>query len=333
MTAQPDGPDSAGDLELVASLGQGDERALRALHRRYASLVFTVAARVVDSAAAEEIVQDVFMTLWRKPDAFDPARGPLKPWLCQVTRRRALNVLRGRGRAASDLDERIEEIADEAVEPDEAMWRAHRQSALHAAIDALPEAQRRALSLAYFDELTQEQVAAVLRVPLGTTKTRIRLAMRRLAPVVAVLMGAGLIFVLWRRKEVETDRQARDERALTMITSSDVTVLHLGAAAGVPPETHANYRSRPGVATAVLTASHLPPLPPGERYVGWARHAQAWQSLGELEVRPDGGSLVLAEHAALGVAPDEVEITRESTPGASPAGALVVVWPSRAGSK
>ncbi|HTB72747.1 MAG TPA: sigma-70 family RNA polymerase sigma factor, partial [Polyangiaceae bacterium] len=197
MTAQTQNEEISeplADSELVARIGRGDERALRTLHRRYASLVFTVASRVVDAAAAEEIVQDVFMTLWRKHETFDPARGTLKAWLGQIARRRALNVLRSRRRGAATGDG-VEEIADEALEPDEALWTAHRQSALHAAIDALPDAQRRALSLAYFDELTQEQVAAALRVPLGTTKTRIRSAMRRIAPVVAALLSVGLVIL------------------------------------------------------------------------------------------------------------------------------------------
>ncbi len=334
VSAEADTAEGATDAELVARLGRGDERALRALHRRHASLVFTVAARVVDAAAAEEVVQDVFMTLWRKHETFDPARGAFKGWLCQVTRRRALNALRSRGRRVTQTDDDAEEIADEALEPDEALWRAHRQSALHAAVDALPDAQRRALSLAYFDELTQEQVAAVLRVPLGTAKTRIRLAMRRIAPALALVAGAGLLVLLWRRKDLTSEREAREERALTMVTSSDMVALHLGPAEGVPPETHGGYRSRPGGTMAVLTASHLPPLPAGERYVGWVRHDAVWLSLGELEVRPDGGSLLLAEDASLGAAADEVEITRESIVGPAPQGAPVVVWPApHAGSK
>jgi RNA polymerase sigma-70 factor (ECF subfamily) len=327
MSARLDTPEGEGvpDEELVARLGRGDERALRALHRRYASLLFTVAARVVDAGAAEEIVQDVFMTLWRKHEAFDPGRGALKGWLCQVTRNRALNVLRHRGRVAKETDEGIEEIADESLEPDEALWRAHRQSALRHAVDALPDAQRRALSLAFFDELTQEQVAAVLKVPLGTTKTRIRLAMRRIAPAIALLASAGLLLFLWRRKEAET---ARDDRALTMVTSSDVVVRHLHPVEGVPAETHANYRARPGGAVAVLTASHLPLLPAGERYVGWVRRDATWYSLGELHVRPDGGALLLAEGAAFGLDADAIEVTRESAVGSTPQGPPIIAWPS-----
>jgi len=82
------------DEALVARLGLGDEDALRALHHRYAALVFTVAARFVDAATAEEVAQDVFVTLWKKHETFDPARGAFKSWLVQIARRRALNELR-----------------------------------------------------------------------------------------------------------------------------------------------------------------------------------------------------------------------------------------------
>ncbi len=333
MNVQADSLDGAANRELVARLGAGDEGALRTLHRRYAPLVFTVAARIVDDAAAEEVVQDVFMTLWQKHDAFDPSRGPLKPWLCQVARRQALNAARARKRDAKagaaknqgEGDGREEEIPDDALEPDEALWRAHRRSALRAAVDALPQAERRALSLAYFDELTQEQVAATLHVPLGTTKTRIRLAMRRLAPVLAVLAAAGLLYVMWRRRDLET---AREDRALTMVTSSDVIAFHLVAAPGAPPETHASYRERPAHGLAVLTASHLPPLGAGEHYAAWLERGGAWIALGELAVRPDGGALLVAESPELGQGAERVEITREAAErgGGAPAGPPVAVW-------
>ncbi len=106
-----------------------------------------------------------------------------------------------------------------------------------------------------------------------------------------------------------------------MVTSSDVVAHHLAAAAGTPPETHGNYRARPGGTIGVLTASHLPPLPAGEHYVAWVRQGTAWRSLGELAVRPDGGALLLAEDAALAQEAEAVEITREPTAGASPQGA------------
>jgi RNA polymerase sigma factor (sigma-70 family) len=314
------------DPDLVARLGSGDERALRALHRRYAALVFTVAARMVDAAAAEEIVQDVFMMLWQKHGAFDPARGSFKSWICQFARHRALNVLRGRRHDPSVADEGIEDITDDSLQPDEALWTEHRKATLRAALDALPSAQRRALSLAYFDELTQEQVARELRVPLGTTKTRIRLAMRRLGPLVAVLAGVGLLVFAWN---AEQRKASREERALLVVTSSDVVPRRLEATASMPHEAHANYRVRPGGTTAVLTASHLPALGSGEHYVAWTRHDAVWFSLGEVEMRADGSSLTIAESDALRGRVDEVEITRESSVGSSPHGMPVVVWPAR----
>src|SRR4051794_11532198 len=111
MSMQDESRGSADD-ELLARLVGGDESALRALHRRHAALVFTVAARFVDPSAAEEVVQDVFMTLWRKHDHFDPKRGALATWLRQLARHAALNVLRRQRRAAKETDDEPNDVAD-----------------------------------------------------------------------------------------------------------------------------------------------------------------------------------------------------------------------------
>src|SRR5678815_2580261 len=79
------------DEELVRKLGSGGEDALRVLHQRYAALVFTVATRFVDTATAEDVVQDVFLSIWKKHRTFDPARGSFKNWVVQIARHRALN--------------------------------------------------------------------------------------------------------------------------------------------------------------------------------------------------------------------------------------------------
>ena len=217
------------DEALLERIGRRDDAALRELHRRYAPLVFTVAARVVGAAAAEEVVQDVFVAVWTKHESFDPARGRLRPWLVQIARRRALNGLRKSKREPHGDERAVDGVEGDDLAPDEAGWLAHRQAIVRAAVDALPEAQRRALSLAFFDELTHEQIASVLRTPVGTTKTRIRLALKRLAPVLFVAVaGAVVLFVVRRRDE----RGARTEDALRMVTASDVVPLHLAAAAG-----------------------------------------------------------------------------------------------------
>jgi RNA polymerase sigma factor (sigma-70 family) len=326
MTAPTDAhPPHASEREtdegLVARLARGDEDALRLLHQRYAALVFTVAARFVDAAAAEEVVQDVFVTLWKKHETFDPARGAFKGWIVQIARRRALNELRRRQGRGSQSDEALAELPDEALEPDEAQWLAHRRAVIRAAVDALPVAQRQALSLAYFDDLTHEQIASVLRTPIGTTKTRIRLALKRLGPVLLVALAATVVVLVLRRRE---QRAARNEEALRMVTTSDVTTLRLEPASGTPPEAHGNYRLRSGSSVGVLTTSHLPPLVAPASYVAWAHRDGAWYALGAVVVEKDGRSLLVTD-ARDGA--DDLVVTREaSVPGDSPQGPVVLRW-------
>jgi RNA polymerase sigma-70 factor (ECF subfamily) len=112
------------------------------------------------------------------------------------------------------------------VIPDEAQWAAHRQAALHRAIEALPAPQKRALSLAFFDELTHEQVASVLRTPVGTAKTRIRLAMTRLAPLLVTLLAAvaAVLAVRSRRRLPSGDEVER--AAVHPVERAVVEALH-----------------------------------------------------------------------------------------------------------
>ena len=316
------------DNALVARLALGEEDALRVLHGRYAPLVFTVAARIADEAAAEDVVQDVFLTLWKKHATFDPARGTFKAWLTQIARRCALNELRRRRGRGEEADNASERIADDGVLADDALWEAHRRAKLRTAVDALPPAQRQALSLAFFDELTHEQVAAVLHAPIGTAKTRIRLAMKRLAPLLATLMTVVVLLVVWRRDE---QNAALNDRALRMVTSSDVVPRRLEASVGVPTLAHGNYRARPGVGVAVLTTSSLPVLGPTagrERYFAWARHGATWVSLGRIRPGADGRSLLVHEDASLASPVDEVRVTREITDRDAPHGPIVIAWPT-----
>ena len=329
MTAPPDPTPPAPDADeaLVARLRAGDEEALRALHRRHAALVFTVAARFVDSSTAEEIVQDVFVTLWKKHETFDPERGSLRAWIVQIARRRALNELRRTQGRAEQGDEALAALPDDALEPDEAQWLAHRRAVLRAAVDALPEDQRRALSLAYFDELTHEQIALALRTPIGTTKTRIRLALKRLAPILLVALAATAVVLLLRRRGERDERAARAEQALRMVTASDVVPARLEAAPGTPPEAHGSYRARPGASVAVLTTSHLPVLASPQEYVAWAHRAAGWRQLGLVVVEADGRSLLVADAPPGESALDEVRVTREpGAPGDAPGGPVVLTW-------
>jgi RNA polymerase sigma-70 factor (ECF subfamily) len=319
--------DAAGrptDESLVAALGAGNEDALRTLHQRYAALVFTVASRLVDGATAEEVVQDVFVTLWKKHETFDPTMGSFRSWVTQIARRRALNEARRRPGRHKHSDASLDELAGDAVEPDEAQWESHRRTVLRAAVDALPAAQRQALCLAFFEELTHAQIASVLHAPLGTTKTRIRLALKRLAPAVIAILTTTLVIVLLRRRE---ERATRNEQALRMVTTSDVVPRYLSPAPGWPPEAHGNFRARPGSPVAVLTTSGLPPVAPAEVYRAWVHSFNRWRSLGPLMVEGDGRSLTVFEVDPSDASPDEVRVTRESSrDGAVPGATPVLTW-------
>jgi RNA polymerase sigma-70 factor (ECF subfamily) len=309
----------------VARLAQRDERALRQLHHRYAALVFGVASRFVGSTTAEEIVQDVFVTLWTKHASFDPTRGPFKPWLMQIVRRRALNGLRrAQGQKSHQDEEEVDRLESDAVPPDESQWLSHRQEVIRAAVDALPAAQRQALSLAFFDELTHEQVARVLGTPIGTTKTRIRSALKRLAPVLLAALAATAVAVLLRRRE---ESLARNEEALKMVTASNVVPLRLAPTPAAPPDAHGNYRTRPGARVAVLTTSNLPAIADGEVYVAWSHGGDGWCRLGPVVIEGDGRSLLVGTLDGEAALPDELRVTRETGgSGHEPHGPILLFW-------
>jgi RNA polymerase sigma-70 factor (ECF subfamily) len=324
---QVEGPDTRDDVQLVARVAQGDERALRVLYRRHAPLVFAAAARLVRPATADDVVQEVFVTLWQKASTFDPQRGTLPAWLAHIARRRAQNELR-RDRDKARGGEAIENVADPRADEDAEtrQWADHRRDAVRAAVDALPDAERRALSLAFLDELTHEQVAATLGTPLGTAKTRIRSARKRLALMLAAVIVALVVLAARREARIEARRE-RDERALRMVTASDVTPLRLEPAAGLPPEAHGTYRAHASSSVAVLTASHLPPPPPGARYEGWVRVGEKWIAFGEMDIGADGRAVAVAEDPALAGSPDEARVTLETAPETgAPRGAAVLAW-------
>lgn len=161
----------AQDAALVARLRSGDQAAMTALYDRYSSLVYAVALRVVgETGAAEDILQEVFLQLWRNPGAFDAARGRLAPWLAVIARHKAIDHLRGRRESADledvtlALDARLEEAAD----------RTRAGEKVRGALAAMPAEQRRALELAFFQGLTHTEIAQQTGDPLGTVKTRIR---------------------------------------------------------------------------------------------------------------------------------------------------------------
>jgi RNA polymerase sigma-70 factor, ECF subfamily len=161
---------------LIRRLTRGDHSALGEFYDLYAGLVNGMAVRILrDRAEAEDAVQEVFVQVWQQAARFDPSRGTPEAWLCTMARTRALDRLRRRS-------SRREE--PEPIHPGPtAMPKNEEALALRKALDALPPDQRTALELAYFEGLTQTEIAARLREPLGTIKTRIRTAMIRMRGV------------------------------------------------------------------------------------------------------------------------------------------------------
>ena len=149
------------------------------LYDRYYSIVYSVALRVLgDTSAAEDVLQEVFIQLWRNPGLFDSSRGSLGAWLAVIARNRAIDALRQR-HPETDIGDVIV-----SVEPDMAghAERARVMEKVLGALGAMPRAQRSALEMAYFEGLTHTEIAAKTGEPLGTIKTRIRaglLALRK----------------------------------------------------------------------------------------------------------------------------------------------------------
>lgn len=175
----------SGDDELLARILVRDEAAFAILYERYADLVYSVALRVLtDPAGAQDVAQEVFIRLWKKPDSYDPERGRFMPWLLSVARNRAVDGVRSRGRR------RLHELApveggEDPVDvraPDPASMAvvASEREAVRNALGVLPAEQRQAIELAYFAGLTQQEISERLAMPLGTVKTRVRLGMKKL---------------------------------------------------------------------------------------------------------------------------------------------------------
>lgn len=170
------------DAELIARLREHDQDALVELHARYASLVFSVACRVLeDQGASEEITQDVFMRFWHKPDAYDPAKGRLTTWLMNVARNLAIDRARTR---QSHLPRTGLLFLDEDPERSEALLGNNgldnERQTLRSVIEQLPAEQRVALELAYFHGLSPQEIASTVHAPLATVKSRLQRGMQKL---------------------------------------------------------------------------------------------------------------------------------------------------------
>lgn len=184
-------PDETGysgldDEELMERLGYRDLGAFRALYDRYGNLVYSAALRVVrDAQIAEDMVQEIFLRIWRRPDSYVAQRGRFVTWLTSVTRNRAVDEIRSRGRryrheTASPEEQERELPAPDRNDPALRAELSDQRRLILAALAQIPAEQRQIIELAYFGGLTQQEIAERLSQPLGTVKTRIRLGMQKL---------------------------------------------------------------------------------------------------------------------------------------------------------
>lgn len=169
--SSPDRQAMSSDLAAVTAMKAGDQGAMAELYDRYSSVVYAVALRVLgDTGAAEDVLQEVFLQLWRNPSAFDSARGSLVAWLAVITRNRAIDALRKR-KPETDIEDVIVSAApDLASDAD----RTRVAAKIRGVLSAMPPPQRNALEMAYFEGLTHSEIATKTGEPLGTIKTRIR---------------------------------------------------------------------------------------------------------------------------------------------------------------
>ena len=174
---------SVSDAEIIARIYSGDEGAMALLYDRYSNIVYAVALRVLsDGSAAEDILQDVFMQLWRNPQAFNASRGSLATWLAVIARNRAIDQLRKK-RPEVEAAETVISVAPELESTAERKLAIEKVRAVLAGMSA---EQRAALEMAFFEGLTHVEIAGKTGQPLGTVKTRIRSGLLAVRKALAV---------------------------------------------------------------------------------------------------------------------------------------------------
>jgi RNA polymerase sigma-70 factor (ECF subfamily) len=180
------------DDQLMIAVAQGECSALEKLYDRYVRSCFGLALSIVyEPSLAEEIVQEVFVKVWRRPETFSPGRGTFYIWLLTIVRNEALDKLRRAKRwsamqmsslslGSADSDTSVDMLPDTAPTPYDQAWTEEVRGVVQQALRQLPVSEYQVITLAYFGGLTQPEIANELQQPLGTVKSRARSALRRL---------------------------------------------------------------------------------------------------------------------------------------------------------
>jgi RNA polymerase sigma-70 factor (ECF subfamily) len=176
-------PEVSLDATLLSRLLQKDVSAFEQLYDRHSRLVYGLVLRILQQAStSEEVVQDVFLQLWRNADQYDSSRGPFVPWLCTMARNRALDQLRLKSERQRRREDQPDELPPLVVAPDyeKALDEKRRAERVRALMASLAPQQKKAIELAYFEGLSHSEIAAALKEPLGTVKSWIRNGLLRL---------------------------------------------------------------------------------------------------------------------------------------------------------
>ena len=198
VTRPPRRPeDSAADAELLRRVAAGDRGAVDDLYERFRRPAFALARRVLaDDVLAEDVLQDAFLAVWRDPGAYDGTRGSFASWFLAMVHHKAVDAVRReesqRRRQARAEDEVVLAAPTATADVEEDVWGRVVADRVRSALGNLPDAQREALTLAYYGGYTQREVAALTDAPLGTVKTRMLAGMRRLKQELGGVAGTAL---------------------------------------------------------------------------------------------------------------------------------------------
>jgi RNA polymerase sigma-70 factor, ECF subfamily len=172
------------DIQLLRRIGDGDRTAFANFYDQYSGLLFSIAVKVLnDAKEAEDVLQEVFMQIWNKADAYNPLLGKPASWAVTLTRNKAIDRIRASQRRSKLLEQATVEagaLPDHSPSANENLHGRENAEMIRSVVAALPPDQRRAIELAFFSGLTQDEISKTLQEPLGTIKARIRRGMLKL---------------------------------------------------------------------------------------------------------------------------------------------------------
>ena len=174
------------DQELIASVVKRNRQAFDLFYDRYAQIIFNLCVRILrEEAEAEDVLQEIFVQVWREAERFDPSRASVKTWLFTIARSRSLDRYRSRKTARQRIDELAEENLEQLPSNEDLQTTTMMQKYVSNALGQLTKDQRVVLELSYYQGMTQEEIAERLGEPLGTVKSRIRSALIKLRSLFA----------------------------------------------------------------------------------------------------------------------------------------------------